>query len=49
MLISAKITHADLLAMPDDGKRREIVEGELFLSSMLPNFALPLADVFKSL
>jgi Uma2 family endonuclease len=31
MLISTKFTHADLLAMPDDGKRREIVEGELFV------------------
>jgi Uma2 family endonuclease len=32
MLISTKFTHADLLAMPDDGKRREIVEGELFVT-----------------
>ena len=30
MLTSTKFTHADLLEMPDDGKRREIVEGELF-------------------
>jgi len=32
MLISTKFTHADLLAAPDDGKRREIVEGELFVT-----------------
>jgi len=88
MLLTTKFTHADLLAMPEDGKRREIVEGELFVtpspnldhqrtsqraievyrlgreryrlsyvfrepetltSSMLPNFSLPLADVFKCL
>jgi len=32
MLISTKFTHADLLEAPDDGKRREIVEGELFVT-----------------
>ena len=32
MLISTKFTHADLLEMPDDGKRREIIEGELFVT-----------------
>jgi Uma2 family endonuclease len=32
MLISTKFTHADLLAMPEDGKRREIIEGELFVT-----------------
>jgi Uma2 family endonuclease len=32
MMISTKYTHADLLAMPDDGKRREIIEGELFVT-----------------
>jgi Uma2 family endonuclease len=32
MIISTKYTHADLLAMPDDGKRREIIEGELFVT-----------------
>jgi len=32
MLMSTKITHADLLAIPEDGKRREIVEGELFMT-----------------
>jgi len=30
MLSSTKFTHADLLEAPDDGKRREIVDGELF-------------------
>jgi Uma2 family endonuclease len=32
MPISTKFTHADLLAAPDDGKRREIIEGELFVT-----------------
>ena len=32
MAISIKFTHADLLVMPDDGKRREIVDGELFVT-----------------
>ena len=35
MAISIKFTHADLLVMPDDGKRREIVEGELFVTRSL--------------
>ena len=32
MIISTKYTHADLLAMPDDGKHREIIEGELYVA-----------------
>jgi len=32
MVIGTKFTHADLLVMPDDGKRREIVDGELFVT-----------------
>jgi len=32
MIVSTKYTHADLLAMPDDGKRREIIEGELYVT-----------------
>jgi Uma2 family endonuclease len=32
MVISTKYTHADLLVMPDDGKRREILGGELIVS-----------------
>jgi Uma2 family endonuclease len=32
MVISTKYTHADLLVMPDDGKRREILDGELVVS-----------------
>jgi Uma2 family endonuclease len=31
-MIETKFTHADLLLMPDDGKRREIIEGELFVT-----------------
>ena len=32
MVISTKYTHADLLAMPADNKRREIMDGELIVS-----------------
>ena len=32
MVIGTKFTHADLLVMPDDGKRREIVDGDLFVT-----------------
>ena len=32
MIISTKFTHADLLAIPNDGKRREIVDGELIVT-----------------
>jgi len=33
MGISTKFTHADLLAIPYDGKRREIVDGEMLVSA----------------
>jgi Uma2 family endonuclease len=32
MIASLKYAHADLLAMPDDGKRREIIDGELYVT-----------------
>ena len=32
MVISTKFTHADLLVMPNDGKRREIVDGDLYVT-----------------
>src|SRR5438094_7241370 len=32
MVIGTRFTHADLLVMPDDGKRREIVDGEWFVT-----------------
>ncbi len=32
MGISTKFTHADLLVMPDDGKRREIIDGDMFVT-----------------
>ena len=32
MITSLTYTHAGLLAMPDDGKRREISEGELYVT-----------------
>jgi len=31
MTIGTKYTHADLLAMPEDGKRREIIDGEIYV------------------
>jgi Uma2 family endonuclease len=49
MITSLKYTHADLLQMPDDGKRREIVDGDLYVTpspnyyhqQVLINIALP--------
>ena len=32
MVISTKFTHSDLLAIPYDGKRREIVDGEILVT-----------------
>ncbi len=32
MIANLKYTHADLLTMPDDGKRREILDGELYVT-----------------
>ncbi len=32
MAISTKFTHADLLVMPNDGKRREIIDGDLYVT-----------------
>jgi Uma2 family endonuclease len=52
MIISMKYTHADLLAMPDDGKRREIIDGELLVtpSPMRPHqrISLKLAFAFET-
>ncbi len=31
MITSLKYTHSDLMTMPDDGKRREILDGELYV------------------
>jgi Uma2 family endonuclease len=38
MITSLKYTHADLLQMPDDGKRREIIDGELFVTPSPVNY-----------
>ncbi len=32
MAISTKFTHADLLTYPEDGKRREIINGDMFVT-----------------
>jgi Uma2 family endonuclease len=38
MIAALKYTHADLLAMPDDGKRREIIDGELYVTPSPVNY-----------
>jgi Uma2 family endonuclease len=38
MLTSLKYTHADLMQMPDDGKRREIIDGELYVTPSPVNY-----------
>lgn len=38
MITSLKYTHADLLQMPDDGKRREIIDGELYVTPSPVNY-----------
>jgi Uma2 family endonuclease len=38
MITSLKYTHADLLLMPDDGKRREIIDGELYVTPSPVNY-----------
>jgi Uma2 family endonuclease len=38
MITSLKYTHADLLQMPDDGKRREIIDGELYVTPSPINY-----------
>ena len=37
-MITLKYTHADLLAMPDDGKHREIIDGELYVTPSPVNY-----------
>ncbi len=32
MIISTKFTHADLLTFPEDGKRREIIDGDMLVT-----------------
>jgi hypothetical protein len=52
MITSLKYTHSDLLLMPDDGKRREIIDGDLFVTPPpvnyhQPGFSLAVGSVFK--
>lgn len=55
MVISTKFTHADLLSVPEDDKRREIIDGELFVTpapkiphqSVLLNIAGAFRDYLK--
>ena len=38
MITSLKYTHADLLQFPDDGKRREIIDGDLYVTPSPINY-----------
>jgi Uma2 family endonuclease len=38
MITSLKYTHDDLLLMPEDGKRREIIDGELYVTPSPVNY-----------
>ena len=38
MITSLKYTHADLLQLPDDGKRREIIDGDLYVTPSPVNY-----------
>ena len=38
MITSLKYTHADLLQFPDDGKRREIIDGEFYVTPSPVNY-----------
>lgn len=38
MITSLKYTHDDLLQLPDDGKRREIIDGDLFVTPTPINY-----------
>ena len=50
MAISTKISHADLLAFPEDGMRREIVDGDLFVTpSPLANHQATLLNLAVAL
>lgn len=52
MVISTKFTHADLLALPEDNKRREIIDGELYVTPSPKlnhqDILLNLASAFRS-
>lgn len=52
MPAATKLTYADYAALPDDGKRYELIDGELFLNpSPLPihqTVVLNIADVFRA-
>ena len=38
MIAALKYTHDDLLSMPEDGKRREIIDGELYVTPSPVNY-----------
>lgn len=55
MVIGTKLTHADLLALPEDNLRREIIDGEMFVppspitnhQTILLNLAIGFRDYLK--
>ncbi len=49
VIIGTKFTHADLLSLPEDNKRREIIEGELFVTpSPIANHQTILLNLAKT-
>ncbi len=54
-MIGTKLTHADLLALPEDNLRREIIDGEMFVTpspianhqTILLNLAMVFRDYLK--
>jgi len=55
VVIGTKLTHADLLALPEDNLRREIIDGEMFVTpspianhqTILLNLAMGFRDYLK--
>ena len=41
-------TYSDLVALPDDQLRHELIDGEHFVSPLFPGLKLRLRDVFRS-
>ena len=49
MVIGTKLTHADLLALPEDNLRREIIDGEMFVTpSPIANHQTILIDILSA-
>ncbi|NIR53006.1 hypothetical protein GWO43_30625 [candidate division KSB1 bacterium] len=44
-----KLTYEDYLLLPDDGKRYEIIEGDVLRSPLLQGLEIPLNEVFREI